>query len=310
MRNVVLAYHDIGAACLEELIATGDEVALVVTHEDSPGENVWFRSVAELAERHAIPVIAPRDVNAPEVEKAIAAARPDLLLSAMFRQLLKPPLLELAPRGALNLHPSLLPKYRGRAPINWAILNGERETGVTLHYMVEKPDRGEIVAQRRFPIDADDTALSVHRKATAAARELVREAYPLLVSGRAPRIPQDHSRASYFGGRRPADGEIDWRWPAKRIYDLVRAVTHPYPGAFTSHRGRQLFVWWAHPVERQPGLAPGELEVVSSAAVLAGAGDGALRLERIQPAEAEEVTAIEWAERSGARSGDVLGRMP
>jgi len=142
VRNVLLAYHDIGAVCLEELLATGDEIALVITHEDPVGENVWYRSVRELAERHEIAVIAPPDVNAPDVVERVVALEPDFLFSAMFRQMLKPPLLEAPRRGALNLHPSLLPKFRGRAPINWVLVEGETETGVTLHYMVEKADRG------------------------------------------------------------------------------------------------------------------------------------------------------------------------
>ena len=308
VRNVVLAYHDIGAACLEELIASGAEVSLVVTHDDQPGENIWFRSVRELAERSGIPVVAPLDVNAPELRERLQRLKPDFLFSAMFRQLLKRELLELPRLGALNLHPSLLPKFRGRAPINWAILHGETETGVTLHYMVEKADRGDIVAQRSFPIADEDTALTVHRKATEATRLLVRETYPLLASGRAPRLVQDHSQASYFGGRKPADGEIDWRWPAKRVYDLVRAVTHPYPGAFTWHRGRRLFVWWARPIEAGGALRPGEIDVDSAVAVRVGAGEAALGLERVQVEGEEEITATEWALGGACRSGEILGR--
>ncbi len=308
MRNVVLAYHDVGAACLEELAASGDEVALVVTHDDQPGETIWFRSVRALAERKGIPVIAPPDVNAPEVVERIRSLAPDFLFSAMFRQMLKRELLDVPRRGALNLHPSLLPKFRGRSPINWVLVHGEHETGVTLHYMVEKADRGDIVAQRRIAIADDDTALTLHRKASGAARALMRETYPLLAAGRAPCMPQDQAQASYFGGRKPADGEIDWIWPAQRAYDLVRAVTHPYPGAFSWHRGRRLFVWWAWAVAAPRALRPGELYVDDESRVCVGCGDGALRLERVEIESEGEFTAAQWARNGGGRSGETLGR--
>ncbi|HSD11137.1 MAG TPA: formyltransferase [Candidatus Binatia bacterium] len=308
MRNVLLAYHDIGAACLEELVGSGDELALVITHDDRPGETIWFRSVRSLAERHGIPVIAPADVNEPHVVARVRAIAPDFLFSAMFRQMLKRELLDCPRRGALNLHPSLLPKFRGRSPINWVLVKGETETGVTLHYMVEKADRGDIVAQRRIPISEDDTALILHRKATEAARQLIRETYPLLASGRAPRIPQDHAQASYFGGRKPEDGEIDWSQPARRIYDLVRGVTHPYPGAFTWQEGRRLFVWRGRPTPAPRRLRAGEVDVGGSQAVCVGAGDGALRLESVQVEGEAELSAAEWARRGGCRSGELLGK--
>ena len=309
MRNVLLAYHDIGAVCLEELIASGDELALVITHDDRSGEAIWFRSVRSLAERHGIPVIAPADVNDPQVVARVREIGCDFLFSAMFRQMLKRELLDCPRHGALNLHPSLLPKFRGRSPINWVLVEGETETGVTLHYMVEKADRGDIVAQRRIPIAADDTALELHRKATEAARQLIRETYPLLAAGRAPRIPQDHAHASYFGGRKPEDGEIDWSRPARRVYNLVRAVTHPYPGAFTWQGGRRLFVWWACPAEAPRRLRAGEVDVDGSQAVCVGAGVGALRLERVQVEGEAERSAAEWARSGGCRCGELLGKL-
>lgn len=308
MRSVLLAYHDIGAASLEEILAAGDDVTLVVTHEDRGGEVIWFRSVAELARQKGIEVITPADVNAPDVVARVRALAPDFLFSAMFRQMLKRELLEVPRRGALNLHPSLLPKFRGRSPLNWVLVQGETETGVTLHYMVEKADRGDIVAQRRIPIAADDTALSLHRKATAASRALWREAYPLLAADRAPRIPQDPSLASYYGGRTASDGEIDWQAGARRAYDLVRAVTHPYPGAFSWHDGRRLFIWWAVPGAAPRSLSAGEIEVTPERQVWVGAGEGALRLERVELEGEGELSATEWAERGGCRSGDRLGR--
>jgi methionyl-tRNA formyltransferase len=174
--------------------------------------------------------------------------------------------------------------------------------------MVEKPDRGDIVAQRRIAIDEDDTALTLHRKATDAARLLVRESYPALVAGTAPRIAQDPSRASYFGGRKPADGEIDWRWPARKIYDLVRAVTHPYPGAFTWRGERRLLVWWAKPTDPPRALRPGEVQASTDGAVTVGAGAGAVCLERVALDGEPEQSATEWMRGGGCRDGEFLGR--
>jgi methionyl-tRNA formyltransferase len=306
LRNIVFAYHAIGVVCLEELLATGDEVALVITHRDRPDENVWWPSVRELAVRHSIPVLEDADVHSPDLAARLRAHAPDFLFSFMYRTLLPRELLEIPRRGALNLHPSALPKYRGRSPLNWVLVHGEAETGVSLHYMVEKPDRGDVVAQRRFPIGDQDTALSLHRWATGEARKLFRETYPCLREGRAPRMPQDQRHASYYGGRTPEDGRIEWHWPARRIYDLLRAVTHPYPGAFTIHAGRRLFIWWGRPEENRLDLPPGRLEVVADG-VRAGTGRGALRLERVQVEGKPETDAREWAAAVGARSGHQLG---
>ncbi len=309
MRVVVMAYQDIGYVCLDELLALRAEVALVVTHPDPAQENIWFRSVAERARQAGLPVLIPPSVNAPDVVATIAGLAPDFLFSFYFREIIGPDLLGLARRGALNLHGSLLPRYRGRCPVNWVLINGERETGVTLHYMEAKPDRGDIVAQRAVPIADDDTALSLNRKLGEAARALLRATYPLLAAGTAPRIPQDHARATYFGGRRPEDGRIAWHEPARRLYDLIRAVTAPYPGAFTTYRGERLFVWWARPLD--PGVrvgAPGEvMEIRPGAGVVVAAGSGALLLERVQLAGRDEQRADELAVRTGLLMGERLG---
>ena len=309
MRVVVMAYQDIGYVCLDELLALRAEVALVVTHPDPVNENIWFRSVADRARKAGLPVLRPPSVNAPDVVAAIAGLAPDFLFSFYFREIIGPEVLGLARRGALNLHGSLLPRYRGRCPVNWVLINGERETGVTLHYMEARPDRGDIVAQRAVPIADDDTALSLNRKLGEAARELLREAYPLLAAGTAPRSPQDHARATSFGGRRPEDGRIAWHQPARRLYDLIRAVTAPYPGAFTTYRGERLFVWWARPLDLGPRVgAPGEVvEIRPGAGVVVAAGSGALLLDRVQLAGHDEQRADELAVQTGLVMGERLG---
>jgi methionyl-tRNA formyltransferase len=224
------------------LLAHGVEVPLVVTHKDSPGENIWFASVRELAALHDIPVITPNDPNATQTLEQVRSLRPDFLFSFYYRSMLKPALLAAPKRGALNMHGSLLPKYRGRAPVNWAVVNGERETGATLHYMVEKPDAGPIVAQQAVPILPDDTALDVFGKVTLAAELVLDRALPALLNGLAKPIEQHLSAGSYFGARKPEDGRIDWSHCAQEIHDLVRGVAPPYPGAFASLAGKQVRV--------------------------------------------------------------------
>jgi methionyl-tRNA formyltransferase len=224
---VVFAYHNVGVRCLTVLLDHGVDVRLVVTHRDNPTENVWFDSVAALAGQRGIPCIAPDDPNVPDVVARIEALQPDFLFSFYYRQMLKAPLLAIPPRGALNMHGSLLPKYRGRVPVNWAIIHGERETGATLHYMTPKPDDGDIVAQVPVRIGPDETAAEVFDNVTAAAERALGGALPQLIAGTAPRRKQDLSQGAYFGGRKPEDGRIDWTQPARRIHDLVRAVAPP-----------------------------------------------------------------------------------
>lgn len=241
-RAVVLGYHNVGARCLSTLLAHGIEIPLLLTHRDSPTENIWFDSVAELASRYDIPTITPDDPNTPEVMVQIAAAQPDFIFSFYYRHMLKPELLALAPRGAYNMHGSLLPKYRGRVPVNWAIIQGEHETGATLHEMVAKPDAGRIVAQMAVPILPDDTSFEVFNKLTVAAEINLDRALPDLIAGVAPHREQVLTQGSYFGGRKPEDGRIDWSQTAQAIHNLIRAVAPPYPGAFFDLAGERLIV--------------------------------------------------------------------
>ena len=235
-RAVVFAYHNVGVRCLKVLLAGGVDVALVVTHEDNPAEAIWFESVAALCQAEGIAFVTPSNAQSPELLAQVRAARPDFLFSFYYRHMLPPALLEVAP--AFNMHGSLLPQYRGRAPVNWAVLHGARETGATLHEMTAKPDAGAIVAQSAVPILPDDTAFEVFGKVTVAAEQALWRILPALLDGTAPRLPNDLTQGGYFGGRRPEDGRIDWSLPAQEVYNLHRAVAPPYPGAFTEQMGR------------------------------------------------------------------------
>ncbi|MHB8425330.1 MAG: formyltransferase [Gammaproteobacteria bacterium] len=243
---VVFAYHNVGVRCLSVLLAHGVKVPLVVTHEDDPRENVWFDSVRRLAELNHIPVVTPESPNNTELAERIAALKPDFLFSFYYRFLLKEPLLRTPRRGALNMHGSLLPKYRGRVPVNWAILHGERETGASLHYMEVKPDAGDLVDQQAVPILPDDTAIEVFNKVALAAELVLDRSLSGLINGTARRRPLDLTAGSYFGRRRPEDGRIDWLKPAQTVHNLVRAVAPPYPGAFSVGGGKPLKILRSH----------------------------------------------------------------
>lgn len=288
-RVVVCAYHNVGCRCIAELLRQGAEIALIFTHEDSPSEEIWFESVRELAERHSIPYLTT-DINMPENIERVKMIAPDVIFSFYYRNMIRPELLEIPPGGALNLHGSYLPKYRGRVPVNWAVINGETETGATLHYMVAKPDAGDIVDQEKVQIAFTDTAHDVFCKVTDAAALLIKRSWPLLRAGTAPRVPMNLAAGSYFGGRKPADGLIDWSSSAVQIYNLIRGVTHPYPGAFTFFEGQKVIIWQAWPVEGE-GL-PGH--ILSQNPMLIGTGAGVLEIRRLQLEGDLELPAAEF----------------
>jgi len=217
--------------CLRVLLDAGVAVPLVVTHRDAPDERIWFGSVAQLAQSRGIETLLSEDLN--HLRERIRVISPEFMFSFYYRRMLPPEVLALARKGAFNMHGSLLPKYRGRAPVNWAILMGESETGATLHEMVAKPDAGRIVDQQRVPIGPDETAAEVFARVSEAAETVLKRSLPHLLAGTASLKKQDLSKGSYFGARRPEDGRIDWSKSALEIHNLVRAVAPPYPGAFS-----------------------------------------------------------------------------
>ncbi len=272
MRAIVTAYHNMGCEGLQALIRNGFEVVAVFTYADDKDENIWFDSVAELAARHNIPVYTPDDINHPLWLEKIREMQPDMLFSFYYRDILSKQLLAIPAKGSFNLHGSLLPKYRGRVPTNWAIINGETRTGVTLHCMTENTDDGDIVCQQEVAIDAVDTAKTVMDKQVEAAGIMLDECLPPIKSGTANFTPQDSAAASYYGGRQPEDGTIDWHQSATRIHNLVRAVTRPYPGAFTYAGQRKVLVWDVEPQALESDARPGTILSVDPLDIACGEG--------------------------------------
>lgn len=308
MKAVVLAYHNMGCIGLESLLKNGFEITAVFTHKDDPQEHLWFRSVAQLAAQHHIPVFAPDDVNHPLWVEKIKAMQPDMLFSFYYRKIIKEPLLKIPQQGCFNLHGSLLPKYRGRAPINWVLINGETETGVTLHYMTSKPDEGDIVAQSKIAISDDDTAQTLNDKLVALAGEMLDRCLPLLKNGSAPRIAQDHSQATYFGRRQPKDGKINWDKSACEIRNLIRAVTQPYPGAFSFAGNRKLLIWKATVLDIQPESPAGT--ILTTDPLVIACGKQALQIDFAQQEQGLFLSGEQLAKEMNLVAGMKLGQLP
>lgn len=298
-RILFFGYSEVGYECLSLLLERGDNVVGLFTHEDNPNEKIWFKTPAVAAREKGIPIFTPEKIGTPEWVEKIAALKPDLILSVYYRNMISTKILALPPLGAFNMHGSLLPKYRGRAPINWAVLHGESRIGMTLHRMVKSADAGAMVDQDGVEIGPRDTAEQAFRKVLPCARRVLARQIDALLTGTAKETPQDDAQATYFGGRRPEDGRINWSQTSRQIFNLIRAVTDPYPGAFTDVGPARLMVWWAEtdsPAARGKRGKPGEL--LSVAPLVVATGDGAI-----------ELTKTEWrnAPAPALQIGQLLG---
>lgn len=314
---VVFAYHSVGVRCLQVLMARGVQIKLVVSHQDNPDEAIWFESVAALCQQHGIPCITPEPTQLAEVAQQVAALAPDLIFSFYYRHMLPLSLLALAKGGAYNMHGSLLPKYRGRVPVNWAVLHGETETGMSLHEMAAKPDAGAIIDQSSVPILPDETAYQVFGKLTVLAEQILWRSLPAIMAGTPPKLANDLAKGSYFGGRNAEQGRIDWQQSAQQVYNLHRAVAPPYPGAFTELAGRRLVIAQArlanpntepHTLQH---LAPG-LHVAASS-IFGVCGDGGKIWINQLLSEGKEFSTQQLQELlvqagNGARTGAQIGQ--
>lgn len=308
MRAVVFAYHDMGCIGISALVKAGYKIAAIFTHADSAAENQFFASVARTAAEHGIPVFAPEDVDHPLWVDRIRSMAPEVIFSFYYRNLLSTEILNCATKGAFNLHGSLLPKYRGRAPLNWTLVNGETETGVTLHRMLARADAGAIVAQSRVSIEPEDNALTLHHKLNAAAENLLADCLPALKCGKVAERPQDDSQATYFGRRTPQDGRIDWSQPAQSVNNLVRAVTEPWPGAF-GYVGTAKFIIWKSKVRLdQPAAKAGTVLCVSP--LIIACGEGALEVLTGQTETGVYMQGCQLAQMLGLVSGAKLTNQP
>lgn len=308
MKAVVFAYHDIGCTGIRALAEAGFAIEAIFTHADNAAENHFFGSVARTAAQLGIPVYAPEDVNHPLWVDRIKGMKPQAIFSFHYRHMLNDEILNCAEKGAFNLHASLLPKYRGRAPLNWVLVNGEQETGVTLHRMVKRADAGAIIAQQKVVIAAEDNALTLHHKVCEAAKQLLESALPGILRNDFVEQAQDETQATYVGRRTPEDGRIDWQQPAQTTHNLVRAVTDPWPGAF-SYVGAGRFIVWQSKVRSDlPGAKAGT--VLSVAPFVVACGSGALEIVTGQSENGVYMQGSQLAQTLGLVEGALLHSQP
>ncbi len=281
-RVIVFSYGPLGVALLDALQRLGVEPAAVVVPGNRDGADVDL--VASNAKARGLPLLVqPRRAGLAPFLDAIRAIRPDVLLVWSYSMLLPDELIALAPRGAVNVHGGLLPEYRGGHVMNWAIVNGERETGVTLAYLDAGIDTGPVIAQRRFPIEAGDDAASVRDKLQATGQALLSEWWPAIESGTAPRTPQDESRARYHRMRTAEDGRIDWSASSDAIANLVRALVAPWPGAFLLIGDTRVVVRQARPIARDvPAVEPGTVLRSDAGGMCVASGNGTVELLAVE----------------------------
>ncbi|NOZ55211.1 MAG: hypothetical protein GXO73_00275 [Calditrichaeota bacterium] len=254
VRLMYYGNQNVGAACLEELLAhDGIDVVGAVVLDPFPDETLKYRSVRQVAEAAGVPVYAPEDINSEAFVSFIRDQRVDYGISVAWRKIFKPPLIQAHKKGILNFHGAYLPGYRGANPTNWAVLRGARSTGVTVHFVDEGVDTGPIVLQKRLEIGPEETAWQVRQRQDALSVELMRELVGLLKGGELRAVPQDLRRGRTYGIRKPEDGLLNFEKPARELYNQIRALTKPYPGAFTYVQGRKLVIWWAEVVSRPEG---------------------------------------------------------
>lgn len=308
MKAVIFAYHDMGCVGVTTLIKAGFTIEAIITHPDAPTEKPFFGSVARIAAEHGIPVFAPDDVNHPLWVARIKAMAPDVIFSFYYRQLLCQEILSLPTVGAFNLHGSLLPRYRGRSPLNWVLVNGEEETGVTLHRMTARADAGNILAQRGVAITPQDDAPSLHRKLCEAAAAVLESILPAIREQRFSETPQDDSAASYVGRRTPEDGRLDWCQPAATLANLVRAVTDPWPGAFSYAGGEKFIVWKAQVRPNSDAAQPGTVSSVDPLVI--ACGSDALEIQTGQSQQGVYMQGGQLAQALGLVNGALLNPLP
>ncbi|HEY6210947.1 MAG TPA: methionyl-tRNA formyltransferase, partial [Vicinamibacterales bacterium] len=300
-----------GYLTLDALVKSSAEIAGVVSlQQDSHEVERYETPIRRLALANRIPHCETRSLTDRDryVDLLTREMKPDVAIVVGCRMLIAPEIYQAPPLGTLAVHDSLLPEYRGFAPLNWSILNGEDHTGVTLFHLTESADAGDIVAQRRVPIGPDDTAPVVYERVCQATVDLVLDTYPQLAAGTAPRTPQAHHRATFACSRTPIDGEIDWSAPTAVVYNRVRALTYPYPGAYTYYRGRPLTIWSASRVENSPsyvGRIPGRVVSVSktTGGIDVLTGDGVLRVHDVQFVTTSVRAAL------GLQTTDLLARI-
>jgi len=304
MRIVFMGTPDFAVPCLEQLVSNGYKVIEVVTQPDRPKgrkRELTPPPVKEAALKYQIPVFQPEKLRDEEAVEHILTLKPDLIVTAAYGQILPKEIIQLPKYGCINVHASLLPKYRGGAPIHKSIIDGESETGVTIMYMVEKLDAGDILTQVKVPIESTDTVGSVHDKLATAGSSLLLETIPKLIKGELRQIKQDETKVSFAWNIKREDEKIDWNKSAGEIYNQIRGL-NPWPVAYTLLEDQVFKVWWADVIdlEKKEGVEPGTVLEVSPNGIEVACGKGILRLLEVQPAGKKRLSASDFVRGAGA----------
>lgn len=311
MRVVMFGYQTWGHRTLQALLQSEHEVVLVVTHprSDHAYEKIWSDSVADLAASHGVEVMLKTRPDADVMER-LQQLEPDLIVANNWRTWIPPKIFTLPRHGTLNVHDSLLPAYAGFSPLIWALINGEKEVGLTAHMMDDDLDAGAIVLQRSIPVGPRDTTTDLFHKTVDLIAPVVTEAIDLIASGTAVLTAQDRSKATFFHKRAIEDSRIDWTWSAEELDRLVRAQSDPYPNAFTFHNGKRLRIVQASVSRARYGGTPGRIFIREGDGVVIVAGAEARRgqspglvIERVRTDDDRELAATDYFRNMGGYLG-------
>lgn len=301
---------DFSLPCLNQLLASSHEVVSVVTQPDRPkgrGKKLQFTPVKEKALEKGIPVYQPEDINHPDFVSLLKDIAPDLMVVVAFGQLLKEDLLNLPPLGCINVHASILPQYRGAAPIHWSVINGERETGVTTMFMDQGMDTGDMILKRTIPIREGDTTGMIHDQLAEAGGQLLLDTLDLVMKNQTPRVPQEQELASYAPLLLRRHELIDWSKSACQVHNLVRGM-NPWPGAYTNFNHQQIKIWETGVREEESTGVPGTImDIVNGNGIIVQCGKGSLWIRLLQPQGKRPMPGADWARGARLQKGSVLG---
>jgi len=308
MRILFVGGVEMGRACAEKLLLDKFGIAGIFCLPQSQSHRSGYADFSPLGKKYGVPVFKYDDINHAEAVEKIRQLAPDVIVLIGWSGIIGEEILAIPKRGVLGHHPTLLPRHRGNAPIPWTLINGLSRSGVTLFFLEKEIDKGDIAGQKEFSITLEDDAASVYAKATKATIELLPKVLRDMEAGKLVRIPQDPRKASRWGKRKPEDGIIDWNCMAVYLHNWVRGLTHPYPGAFTFHSGKKLFIWKAKitPSKSAGNAAPGTV-LESGKKLVVKCGDGALEILKLQPEGGKETGASSSAASLGLKKGDLLG---
>ncbi len=303
MRIIFIGQAAFGKEALQAIVEQGESIVGVITVPDRGGQ---INPIKELAQENNIPVIQPERLRDPDAVKWVNNLSPDLLVLAFVTQFVPKEMIDMSTHGGINYHPSMLPKYRGGSAINWTIINGETETGVTIHQIDEGVDTGPIIIQKKVEIASNDTVKSLYfKKLYPLGIKMVAKAVRLIREGSANPIPQDNTQASFQPVIKESDVLIDWSLPTQQVYNLIRG-SNPSPGAVSSLKGERLKIWEGIPCPASG--KPGEvMEILMDEGFVVSTGNGSILVQRVQYKDSGKISAVDFIKEFSLKTGDRLG---